>query len=55
MLVTTLGYDDYRGDYWAVGRVFAGRIKAGQKLVAHQSGWGESSGVPCATFTPSRV
>jgi GTP-binding protein len=32
MLVTTLGYDDYRG-VTAVGRVFAGKIKAGQKLV----------------------
>src|SRR5512136_40343 len=31
MLVTTLGYDDYRG-VTAVGRVFAGRIKSGQKL-----------------------
>jgi GTP-binding protein len=31
ILVTTLGYDDYRG-VTAVGRVFAGRIKAGQKL-----------------------
>jgi GTP-binding protein len=31
LLVTTLGYDDYRG-VTAVGRVFAGRIKAGQKL-----------------------
>jgi len=31
MLVTTLGYDDYRG-VTAVGRIFAGRIKAGQKL-----------------------
>src|SRR5512141_2169800 len=31
MLVTTLGYDDYRG-VTAVGRVFAGRIKVGQKL-----------------------
>lgn len=31
MLVTTLGYDDYRG-VTAVGRVFAGAIKAGQKL-----------------------
>ncbi|MEP0804639.1 MAG: translational GTPase TypA [Chloroflexota bacterium] len=31
MLVTTLGYDDYRG-VTAVGRVFAGRIKAGQRL-----------------------
>jgi len=31
MLVTTLGYDDYRG-VTAVGRVFAGRIQAGQKL-----------------------
>jgi GTP-binding protein len=32
MLVTTLGYDDYRG-VTAVGRVFAGKITAGQKLV----------------------
>jgi GTP-binding protein len=31
VLVTTLGYDDYRG-VTAVGRVFAGRIKAGQKV-----------------------
>jgi GTP-binding protein len=31
ILVTTLGYDDYRG-VTAVGRVFAGTIKAGQKL-----------------------
>ncbi|GAB4450484.1 MAG: translational GTPase TypA [Anaerolineales bacterium] len=31
MLVTTLGYDDYRG-VTAVGRVFAGRIRAGQRL-----------------------
>ncbi len=31
LLVTTLGYDDYRG-VTAVGRVFAGKIKAGQKL-----------------------
>lgn len=31
MLVTTLGYDDYRG-VTAVGRVFAGKIRAGQKL-----------------------
>ena len=31
MLVTTLGYDDYRG-VTAVGRVFAGTIRAGQKL-----------------------
>ena len=29
MLVTTLGYDDYRG-VTAVGRIFAGRIEAGQ-------------------------
>lgn len=32
MLVTTLGYDDYRG-VTAIGRVFAGKIKAGQRLV----------------------
>ena len=32
MLVTTLGYDDYRG-VTAVGRIFAGKIAAGQKLV----------------------
>jgi GTP-binding protein len=31
MLVTTLGYDDYRG-VTAVGRVFAGAIRIGQKL-----------------------
>jgi GTP-binding protein len=31
VLVTTLGYDDYRG-VTAVGRIFAGTIKAGQKL-----------------------
>ncbi len=31
VLVTTLGYDDYRG-VTAVGRVFAGKIQAGQAL-----------------------
>lgn len=31
MLVTTLGYDDYRG-VTAVGRIFAGTIRAGQRL-----------------------
>ena len=31
MLVTTLGYDDYRG-VTAVGRIFAGKIQAGQAL-----------------------
>ena len=31
MLVTTLGYDDYRG-VTAVGRIFAGKIKASQRL-----------------------
>lgn len=31
LLVTTLGYDDYRG-VTAIGRIFAGKIKAGQKL-----------------------
>ncbi len=31
LLVTNLGYDDYRG-VTAVGRVYRGRIKAGQKL-----------------------
>jgi GTP-binding protein len=31
LLVTTLGYDDYRG-VTAVGRIFAGAIQAGQKL-----------------------
>lgn len=31
LLITTLGYDDYRG-VTAVGRIFAGKIKAGQKL-----------------------
>ncbi|HSQ39826.1 MAG TPA: GTP-binding protein, partial [Anaerolineales bacterium] len=32
LLVTTLGYDDYRG-VTAVGRVFAGKIKVGQPLL----------------------
>ena len=32
MLVTNLGYDDYRG-ITAVGRIFRGTIKAGQQLV----------------------
>ena len=31
LLVTMLGYDDYRG-VTAIGRVFGGRIKAGQRL-----------------------
>ncbi len=31
ILITSLGYDDYRG-VTAVGRVFAGTVKAGQKL-----------------------
>jgi GTP-binding protein len=31
MLVTTLGYDDYRG-VTAIGRIFAGTIKVGQKM-----------------------
>src|SRR5215813_7168012 len=31
ILITTLGYDDYRG-VTAVGRIFAGKIKAGQRL-----------------------
>ena len=31
VLVTMLGYDDYRG-VTAIGRIFAGRIKAGQRL-----------------------
>jgi GTP-binding protein len=31
LLVTTLGYDDYRG-VTAIGRVFGGQIKAGQRL-----------------------
>jgi GTP-binding protein len=31
MLVTTLGYDDYRG-VTAVGRIFAGRMRVGQAL-----------------------
>ena len=36
MLVTTLGYDEYRG-VTAVGRVFAGQIKAGQPLARIQN------------------
>jgi len=35
MLVTTLGYDDYRG-VTAIGRIFAGTIKAGQKMARIQ-------------------
>jgi len=35
MLITTLGYDDYRG-VTAVGRIFAGQIKSGQKLARIQ-------------------
>lgn len=35
MLITTLGYDDYRG-VTAVGRIFAGTMKAGQKLARIQ-------------------
>ena len=35
MLVTTLGYDDYRG-VTAVGRIFAGTIKAGQAAGPHR-------------------
>jgi GTP-binding protein len=35
MLVTTLGYDDYRG-VTAVGRIFAGQIKAGQAMARIQ-------------------
>lgn len=35
MLITTLGYDDYRG-VTAVGRIFAGQIKIGQKLARIQ-------------------
>ncbi len=31
LLVTTLGYDDYRG-VTAIGRIFSGTIKAGQRL-----------------------
>ncbi len=31
LLVTMLGYDDYRG-VTAIGRVFAGTIKVGQKM-----------------------
>src|SRR5512147_3110918 len=31
MLVTMLGYDDYRG-VTAIGRIFAGKIKAGQRM-----------------------
>ena len=41
MLVTTLGYDDYRG-VTAVGRVFAGTIKAGQKLARLTAGWNQN-------------
>ena len=36
MLVTTLGYDEYRG-VTAVGRIFAGQIKVGQPLARIQT------------------
>jgi GTP-binding protein len=36
MLVTTLGYDEYRG-VTAVGRIFAGQIEVGQKLARIQT------------------
>jgi len=36
MLVTALGYDDYRG-VTAVGRIFAGRMQAGQQLARIRS------------------
>lgn len=36
MLVTSLGYDEYRG-VTAVGRIFAGRISSGQNLARIQS------------------
>ena len=32
VLITMLGYDDYRG-VTAIGRIFAGKIKAGQRLM----------------------
>lgn len=35
MLVTSLGYDDYRG-VTAIGRIFAGKMKAGQDLARIQ-------------------
>lgn len=35
MLVTTLGYDDYRG-VTAIGRIFSGTIKVGQKMARIQ-------------------
>jgi len=37
LLVTTLGYDDYRG-VTAVGRIFAGQIEVGQALARIQTG-----------------
>ncbi len=37
MLVTTLGYDDYRG-VTAVGRIFAGQIQLGSTLSPHLRG-----------------
>ncbi len=37
MLVTTLGYDEYRG-VTAVGRIFAGRLQAGQSIVRVRAG-----------------
>ena len=37
MLVTTLGYDDYRG-VTAVGRIFAGKMRAGSSPGTHDRG-----------------
>ena len=53
MLVTTLGYDDYRG-VTAVGRVFVGKIKAGQKLARLKMD-GENLPEPRVIFTRSKA
>jgi len=52
MLVTTLGYDDYRG-VTAVGRIFAGTIHAGDPLARMTLG-GETLPERAATCTSIR-
>ncbi|MBK8780604.1 MAG: hypothetical protein IPO22_02110 [Anaerolineales bacterium] len=42
MLITALGYDDYRS-ITTIGRVFAGTIEAGQKRTTHEVGWNQLS------------
>ena len=54
MLVTTLGYDDYRG-VTAVGRIFAGQITAGPGAGAHDRRRARSCPNAPATCTSTRA